>query len=144
MHKAVSISGTKNETCPKLKRVLPELVLFVSASLRASPSFRIVLAEQVQKIATSKFGRFVGLASLVNEEWKCNSGLGAKRFRVFTISKTDCSEFRSLGSKCGFVRAQLRGVFAAEDSAVVPQKDDDRRLREPQRSEADFPPLRVG
>jgi hypothetical protein len=30
--------------------------------------------------------------------------------------------------KCLLVRAQLRDVFAAENSTVVPQKDDDRRL----------------
>src|SRR5206468_11193240 len=41
------------------------------------------------------------------------------------------------------VRAQLRDVLAAEDSAVVPQEDEDRRPGLPERPEPDLAPVDV-
>jgi hypothetical protein len=41
------------------------------------------------------------------------------------------------------VFAQLRGMLAAEDSSIVAQKNDDRWLFVPQRSEPDFPTITI-
>jgi hypothetical protein len=62
---------------------------------------------------------------------------------VGRVTEADGRQGGAGRSKLRFVLAQLRDVLAAEDSAIVPEEDDDRRLLRPQEAEPDLPAFRV-
>jgi len=92
----------------------------------------IVPAQQMEQVRVSQLQRLVSLALFVHQQRKGDSGLVAEGAGIGAIAKPNRGQASSAFSKCRFVRAQLRNVFAAEDSTVVPQEDDHRRLPQPQ------------
>ncbi len=48
------------------------------------------------------------------------------------VTEADCGEICAAVAEFLFVGAQLRDVFAAKNSTVVPQKDDNRGLAKPE------------
>ena len=103
----------------------------------------IISAQEVQKVRGAKFNRVVRLLLFVNQERKRDPRFFSKHFRILRIPKTHRRKCRPLRSKFLLVRAQLRDVFPAENSTVVPQKHHYRRLRRPQRPQPDLSSIRV-
>jgi hypothetical protein len=136
MSEAVGIARTENETSAKLERILPELVLPVTRGAGAIARQFIVGAKNVQKGSASKFGRAIGLALGVDEKRKADAGVRAKELGVMHIAQANGRELDALGTKLLFAFAQLRDVFAAEDSAVVAKKNDHGGVAFPKGSQA--------
>jgi hypothetical protein len=61
-----------------------------------------------------------------------------------TVSETHGSQRGAAILESLLVGAQLRDVLAAENSTVMPQKNNHRGLSQPERSQADFPAVGVG
>jgi hypothetical protein len=84
------------------------------------------------------------LAFFVDEQGKGDSGVRAKLLCVMPVAETDGSQRGAAILEFLFVGAQLRDVLAAENSTVMPQKNNHRGLSQPERSQADFPAVGVG
>jgi hypothetical protein len=83
------------------------------------------------------------LPLLIDQERKSDAGLFAKLAGIDPVSQADGSECCTLVAKSLCVFAQLRGMFAAKDSSVVAQENNDSRLLVPQGSEADVSSIAV-
>jgi hypothetical protein len=62
------------------------------------------------------------LAFFINEQRKCNAGLISEEFSVVPITQADSRDADSSAVEVCLAFAQLRDMFAAEDSSIVPQK----------------------
>ena len=128
MRKAVHVTWPENETPAKLKRIFSQWVLRMPGGLGACARPGIVLAQQVEQARVPQLQRLVGFAFFVHQQRKADSAFVAEGAGVGAIAKPYRGQASSAFSKCLFVRAQLRDLFAAENSTVVPQEDDHRRL----------------
>lgn len=86
----------------------------------------------------------IGFALLVHQERKLYACLFPEKTRVGHVAEADGRQPGSSALKRLFVFAQLRNVFAAEDSAVVTEEDKDGWAFGPQRSEPDAVTVRIG
>ena len=132
MREAVDISGSEDKTSPKLKRILPQLVLRMPCRSRALSRFGVVAAKQMQHIGRSESGHSIRLPPLVNQQRECDPRLLPEHPRIVAVSESDCGQGCSFRTEGRLVFAQLRDVFTAKESAVVPQKNQYRRLFGPQ------------
>lgn len=73
-----------------------------------------------------------------------DAGIFAKHAGVIRVGQADGGERRAFGFELVFVGAQLRGVLAAEDSAVVAQKHDDGGVLFPEAAQADLVAVGIG
>ena len=73
-----------------------------------------------------------------------DTGLLAKLLGVDAVAQAYGGQICSQTPECFLSFAQLRDVLAAEDSAVVTQKDDDRWLSFPEHAKANFLTVRIG
>jgi hypothetical protein len=91
----------------------------------------------VENVGGFQIGDFVGLAVFVDQEGKVNFGFFLEDPGVVGIAEADGSERGVFGVEGLLVFAQLRNMLAAKDSAVVAEKNEDSRIRFPERAEAD-------
>jgi hypothetical protein len=105
--------------------------------------FRIVPSEKMKEVSGLQLRRAIGLSKFVNQKRKRNTGLITRLAGIDSVSQTNCCDCRTFFAKSLCVFAQLRGMLAAKDSSIVAQKNDDRRLFVPQRSEPDFPSITI-
>ena len=131
MREAVRVAGAKNKTSPQLERVLSQFVLRVPGGFGSRSRPGIVFPQKMKQMRALQFHCLISLALFVHQQRKGDSGLAAEGAGIAAIAKPNRGQASSSLSKCRFVRAQLRNVFAAEDSTVVPQEDDHRRLPQP-------------
>jgi hypothetical protein len=96
----------------------------------------VVATQQVKQVSSFQVGGTVGGAVRVNQKREGDAGLFAEEARVLKIAHADRREICSTRLDFGLVLAQLRDVLAAKHSAVMTQKNDDRWLRLPQRTES--------
>ena len=143
MRKPIHIPRPKHKTPSQLKRIPPKLVLLMSLGLRPFSRGRIVPPQQMKNIRRLQLQRVIRLFLLINQKWKRDTCLLSELSRILCVSKTHRSQRRPLRSKLLLMRAQLRDVFAAENSTVVPQENHYRRLRRPQRPQPHLFPIRV-
>lgn len=135
--KAVDVAGTEYKGTTELEGIAAEFVLAVAGGLGAAAAFKIVAAEEMEEIGFTEVGDFVGLAVGVDEEREVDAGFFLKEAGVTGVAETDGGQGGVLFAESLLVFAQLRDVFAAEDSAVVAEKDNDRWIRLPKGAEAD-------
>ena len=140
----IDVAGTKNETPAELKRISAQLMLPMTARLRARPRSGVVTSKQMEKIRRLQTGRAIGAPLLVDQQGKCDSSLFAKETRVAHVAEADGREIGSPGSEFLLVVAQLCDMLAAEDSSIVAQEDDRGGTAFPQRTEPDFAPIGIG
>jgi hypothetical protein len=133
---AVHVAGTENKGCAELERIFAEFVLAMAGGVGAVTGDSVVATQQVKQVSSFQFGSVVGGAVRVNQKRKRDAGLFAEQASVAEIAHADRREIRSTLFDFGLMLAQLRDVLAAKYSAVMPQKNDDRWLRLPQRAEA--------
>ena len=93
--------------------------------------------------AEPEAGGPVGLALRVDEQREGDPGLLAERAGVRGVPEADRRQAGAPRPELGLVVAQLRDVLPAEDSAVVPEEDDDGRRVGPERAQADRLAVRV-
>jgi len=140
----VNVAGAEDEGAAELEGVAAEFVLVVAGGTGAFAALEIVATEEVEEVGFAEVGELVGLAVGVDEEGEVDAGFLLKEKSVAGVAKTDGGEGRVLGAECWLVFAQLRDVFAAEDSAVVAEECEDDGVRFPERSEADLVAEGVG
>lgn len=134
---AVNVAGAKYKGTAELEGIAAELVLAVAGGLGAAAALEIVAAEEMEEIGFAEVGDFVGLAASVDEEGKVDAGFFLEEAGVAGIAEADGGQGSVLFAEGLLVLAQLRDVFAAEDSTVVAEKDNDRGIRLPKGAETD-------
>lgn len=107
-------------------------MLLVTRRARTRSGLCIVRPEDVQNIRTPQAGGPVCQPVLVNEQWKCDTGLLLKKPRIIPIAQPHHRQVCTLLLERSLVFAQLRDVLTAEDSSVVAEKNDHRGLLLPQ------------
>jgi hypothetical protein len=134
---AVDIARAEDESATQLEGIGAELVLVVAGGAGALAAFEIVASEQMENVGGFEIGDFVGLAVLVDEQGEVDAGFLLEDASVVGVAEADGGEGGVFFAEGLLVLAQLRDVLAAEDSAVVPKKDEDGGIRFPERAEAD-------
>jgi hypothetical protein len=84
------------------------------------------------------------LALFINKQGKCNAGLLPEEFGVVPVTQADGRDADSSAVEFCLAFTQLRDMFAAEDSSIVPQKSHDCWLFCPDRSEHDLIVVGIG
>jgi hypothetical protein len=97
----------------------------------------------VQHVDVTKSSGAIGETLLVDQKGESDAGVLAKLLRVGPIAEAYSGQVRAPVSERLLLCAQLRDMLAAEDSTIVAQKDQDRRLTLPKRAEAEFPASRI-
>jgi len=138
MRETIHIARTKDKTSAQLKGIFPQFVLRVPAGLGAGTRTGIVLAKNVEQVRVLQLQRFIGLAFFIYQERKADARLFAECSGISAVAQSHRRQCRSALAKRLFVGAQLRGVLAAENSTVVPQENNHRRLPQPQRTQPHF------
>ncbi len=128
MCKPVHVTRAEDETSSQLEGVFSQFVLRLSGGFGASASFGIVASQKMQQVGSFEFHDIICFALFVNEQGKSNSHFIAKSAGVDAISKPHSGQRCAAVTESLFVRAQLRDVLAAEDSAVVAQENNHSRL----------------
>ena len=137
MGEAVDVARTEDKGAAQLEGVAAEFVLVVAGGFGAFAALEIVAAEQVEEVGFTEIGEFVGLAVGVDEEREVDAGFFLENAGVTGVAEADGGERGFFGAEGRLVFAQLRDVFAAEDSAVVAKEDEDGGIGFPEGTEAD-------
>jgi hypothetical protein len=141
--KTVHIAGAEDETSAKLKRIPAGTMLAVAGRAGALPGCFVFRSKQMQNVGVAQSGGAVSEALLVYQKREGDAGLLPKELRVSPVAEAHGSQIGSPILKRFLVFAQLRDMLAAEESAVVPEENEDRRLPLPQRSEANLPAVDI-
>src|SRR5260370_41328795 len=103
----------------------------------------VVAAKQMQQVRGFQFCGSISQPLLVDQQRKRDPGFLAEKPRVLAVPQSDGGQPGSLFLECFLVLAQLRDVFTAENSAVVPQENEHRRTARPQGTENYFPSIAI-
>jgi len=141
---AVDVAGAEDEGAAELEGIAAEFALAVAGGAGAFAALEIVASQEMEEIGFAEVGDFVGLAVRVNEEREIDAGFLLKEAGVIGIAEANGGEGGVLFAEGLLVLAQLRDVFAAEDSAVMAKEDEDGGIRLPERAEADLVAKGVG
>jgi hypothetical protein len=141
---AVDIAGAEDEGAAELEGIAAEFVLVVAGGFGALAALEIVAAEEVEQVGFGKVGQLVGLAVDVDEEGEIDAGFFPKEAGVAGVAEADGGEGGAFFAEGWLALAQLRDVFAAEDSAIVAEEDEDDGMRFPERAETDLVTEGVG
>ena len=128
----VDVPRPEDEAPAELKRVPARAVLAVARRAGPGPGARVVPPEEVQERGSPEARGAVRLSPLVDQEREPEAGLLAEAPRVLAVAEADGGEARATLPESLLVRAQLRDVLPAEDSAVVAEEEDHRRAVRPQ------------
>src|SRR5205809_1191060 len=144
VREAIDVPWAEDEAAAELERMLPEAMLAVSGLPGPGTGDGVVAAEEVEERGAPQAGGAVGQALLVHQQREGDPGLLAEGARVGAVPEPHRGEPRPGRAKLVLVRAQLRDVLAAEDSAVVAQEDEHPRPGLPERAEPHRVPVSVG
>ena len=125
----------EHKTPAELEWVGAELVLAKSPGLGTLARSGVVTAQQVKDVGLFQFQRVVGLPLLIDQERKRDAGLFAENAGKVHVPHADSGQAGALSAESGFVFAQLRDVFAAKDSTIVPQQHQHRRTLLPKHAQ---------
>jgi hypothetical protein len=115
----------------------------MSSYLGSCARIEIVLTQKVEQIRALQVHRLIRFAFFVNQKRKSDPSFFAKTSSVGAVAESYRRKFGAPLSKCPLVGAQLRDVLAAEDSTVMAQEHNNRRLPQPERAEANFAPVAI-
>jgi len=134
---AVDVAWAEDKGAAKLEGIPAEFVLMMAGGAGAVAALEIVAAEEVEKVGFAEIGEFVGLAVGVDEEGEVDFGFFLEEAGVAGVTEADGGKGGVLFAKGRLVFAQLRDVFAAEDSAVVAEEDENGGIGFPEGAQAD-------
>jgi hypothetical protein len=140
---SIHVTGTKNETAAELERILAEPVLPVSARLGALSCLGVIAAQQVQEVGFPQARRAIRRALAVYQKRERDAGFLAEQAGVAGVAQAYRGQVRSFVFERLLMFAQLRDVLAAENSPVVPQKNQHGGLTLPKRAEPDLAPIGI-
>ncbi len=143
MREAVDVARSEDKAPSKLKRIPPRLVLAMAGCPRARSRCGVLAAKQMQQVRGFQFRGSISQPPLVDQQRKCDPGFLAKKPSVLAVPQSHGGQPCSLFLERLLVLAQLRDVFTAENSAVVPQKNEHRWTARPQRPENHFPAIAI-
>src|SRR5260370_3845290 len=103
----------------------------------------VVAAKQMHQVRGFQSRGSISQPLLVDQQRKRDPGFLAEKPRVLAVPQSHGSQPGSRFLECLLVLAQLRDVFTAENSAVVPQKNEHRWTAHPQRPENHFPSIAI-
>ena len=83
----------------------------------------VVATQEMEQGRITQLNGLVGFAFFIDQQREFDAGFFLEEFGVAEIAQADRSEARALLAKILFMLAQLRDVFAAEDSTVMSEKD---------------------
>jgi hypothetical protein len=121
--KEVAVARGEDKAATELEWILPELTLLVSGAFGPRTRFSILAAKEMEQVAGFQFRSMVGDPIVIDQQWKRDSGFLAKHAGIVHVAQPDRGQTGSCLFELTLPRAQLRDMLAAEDSAVVPQKD---------------------
>jgi hypothetical protein len=142
--KAVHVAWAEDETSAQLKRIPAGTMLAVAGRTGTLPGGLVVSPKQMQKVGLSQADGAVSQPLLVDKKREGDAGLLPKEACVSPIAEAYGSQAGSSIFESLLVFAQLRDMLTAEESAVVAQENEDRRLPLPKRSEPDFAAVDIG
>jgi len=116
----------------------------MSRSLGSSARFEIVFAQQLEQIRALYLHRLVRPALLIYQQRKRKTYLRRKSLSVGEVAEADACKCRTALSKFFLVGAQLRDMFAAEDSTAMAQEYDNCGLPQAKQTEAYRTPVAIG
>jgi hypothetical protein len=142
----VAIVWGEHEASAQLKGIPAKLVhvLAMAALLGLPAGGHVIRAKDMEQVADPQFGNTISNAFFIDEQRKRDAGLLPEEVAIVLVAQPDGGNSCSFMAEFRLVLAQLRGVLAAEDSAIVPQKDHNRRRFGPDRSQPDLIAFRVG
>ena len=143
MREAVGIARSEDKAPSKLKRILPRFMLAMAGCPRPRSRCGVVAAKQMHQVRGFQSRGSISQPLLVDQQRKRDPGFLAEKPRVLAVPQSHGSQPGSLFLECLLVLAQLRDVFTAENSAVVPQKNEHRWTAHPQRPENHFPSIAI-
>lgn len=144
MREQIHIAGAEHEASAELERVLAEFTLLMAGGFGSIPVGGVVGTKKMKNVRAAQVGGAIGSAMFVDEQRKMNAGVLAEHAGVIRVGQADGGQGRASGFELVFVRAQLRGMLAAEDSTVVAQEHDDGGVMFPERAEADLVAVGIG
>jgi hypothetical protein len=138
VREAVDVARSEDKAPSQLERILPRFVLAMAGCSRARSRGGVVAAKQMQQVRGFQSCSSISQPLLVDQERKCDPRFLAEKPRVLAVPQSDGGQPGSLFLERFLVLAQLRDVFTAENSAVVPQKNDHCGPARPQGTENCF------
>ncbi len=144
MREAVQVSRAEDETPAELKRILAEFVLVMTRRTGSFAAGGIILAKEMEEIRGAESSGLISLAIVIDQERKLNSRFLAKHASVVGVTQADRGQRCSFIPEGLFVFAQLRDMFAAENSSVMAEKDEYSRAAGPERPKPDFLAICIG
>lgn len=123
MDEEVLISRREDKAAAKLQRIFAQAVLFVAGGLCAASGLHVVTAQQVEQGSVAQTHGLVGLALFVDQERELDTGLLAEETGIARVAQANHGNVRAFLLEGRFEFAQLRDVFAAENSTIVAKED---------------------
>ena len=144
VREAVDVARSEDKAPSQLKRILPRFVLAMAGCPGAASRGGVVAAKQMQQVSGFQSRCSIRQPLLVDQQRKRDARFLAEKPRVLAVPQPDGGQPGSLFLEGFLVLAQLRDVFTAENSAIVPQKNEHRWTARPQRPENYFPSIAIG
>ena len=138
MGEEVAISRRKDEAGPELESMFSEFVLAVAGSFCAGPCFSVIPPKQMEQVTGFQFRSLIHDSICIDKQRERDTRLFAKQTSVIHVAEPDRRKRGPGLTELTLMLAQLRDVFATENSSVVPQEDNHRATLLPQRAQADF------
>ena len=137
MDKAVHVSGRKHKAAAKLKWIFAQAVLAHADGFGALAGASVVSAQEMKQVGFSEAQGPIGFALVIDEKREGDAGLLAEVAGIARIAQSDGGQASAFLAKLLFEFAQLRDMLTAENSAVMAEKNNDRRRIGPQRTQPD-------
>jgi len=126
----------------QLPEIVHVLAMAVPPGLPAGG--HVIRTKDMERVGYPQSGNAVSKTFFIDEQRKRDAGLLPEEVAIVLVTQPDGGNAGSLMVKFRLVLAQLRDMLAAEDSAIVPQKDHDSRPFGPDRSQPDLIAFRIG
>lgn len=144
MDEFVQVAGSENKAAAELEWVFAQTMLADADGFGAFAGLHVVAAKQMQQVGVAQFDGAIGLALFVDQQRESDAGLLAEVLGVTDVAQSDGGKLCAFLENGLLVFAQLRDVFAAEDSTVMAEKNKHGRATGPQGAETNGMAVNVG
>jgi hypothetical protein len=124
MDKAVDIPRCKHKAAAQLKWIFAQAVLAYAHGFGPLAGASVVSAQQMKQVGFLEADCSICFALVINKKREGDARLLTEVAGITSIAQSDGCYARALFAKLLFKFAQLRNMLAAENSAIVAEKDD--------------------
>ena len=135
MDKQVPVPRREDKAASKLKRILAQAMLFVPGSLSAPARLHVVAPQKMEQGSVAQANSFIRFAFVVDQQREVDTGFFPEEPSVAHVAQSHSCQAGAFFLEFVFGCAQLRDMLAAENSAVVAEKNEHSRSALPQRSQ---------